>query len=171
MRFVCFAWISALLLCSNVQAGETYPDSPKGFSKQYETLFKVCQKHKPDDIASTLQSFAIPDHWFTDNFSLDLAADLRIKYQQAFDAFKAGTPKRFDPESNPDLQQRYHLSKDKSYQIETNLSTAAIPSEQRSVPASLRPLPSVEHYGDPLVDVHERQLPPVYHLDGFFHLR
>ncbi len=95
MRVACLVWISALLLCSYLQAGENYPNSPKGFNKQYETLFKVWQKHKPDDLDSSMQGFAIPEHWFTDNFSPDVAADLRTRYQQAFEAFKLGTPKVF----------------------------------------------------------------------------
>ncbi len=147
MRVACLVWISALLLCSYLQAGENYPNSPKGFNKQYETLFKVWQKHKPDDLDSSMQGFAIPEHWFTDNFSPDVAADLRTRYQQAFEAFKLGTPKRFDPESNSALQQRYHLSKDKSYQIDTNLSAPEISGEPRSVPASLHPLTPAESYG------------------------
>lgn len=72
------------------------PNSPKGFDKQYESVFKAYEKGDEKELLERFRPFAIPEHWFTDEFGPEDGPKLSRQYLYRFRDFETDTVQEFN---------------------------------------------------------------------------
>ena len=87
--------LAATLVWSSLSSAKekVIQPSPKGFEEQFKPVFKAYKHNDPDAIESSLDTFAIPDHWFTDVFGPNQGPELARVYADQFEDFKAHVPR------------------------------------------------------------------------------
>ena len=113
------------------------PDSPKGFDKQYQSVFKAYKKGKEQEWMRRFRTFSIPDHWFSDVFGPEQGPKLAIQYEELFQGFVNATTDEF----------RTVVAVD-SARINTKVwkTEPEINSAPRPAPHSLVALPALQHF-------------------------
>lgn len=82
--------IGVVLCLSLIAAGDdrpAYPNSRKGFEKQFDEIYKAFKKGDEQRFRAALESFAMPAQWFADTFSPDEGAALAQVYAEQFYQF------------------------------------------------------------------------------------
>ena len=72
------------------------PNSPKSFDRQYKNLFKAYEKGNERALLERFRTFAIPEHWFTDEFGPKEGAKLSQQYAYRFRDFETDTVQEFN---------------------------------------------------------------------------
>ena len=113
------------------------PNSPRGFEKQYQYIFKAYEEGDEQELTSRFRTFALPEGWFSDTFGPEQGPMLADRYQGLFRGFVAATTGEFRSVVVMESA-RIHA---KVWKSETELHPAA-----KSAPPSLVPLPAVQHF-------------------------
>lgn len=82
--------VLSMSLCAAVfsWAQTSIPNTPQGFQLQFHPVFESFQRHDDRELASRLDLFAIPPHWFNDTFGAEHGPALASQYSSEFAAFK-----------------------------------------------------------------------------------
>jgi TonB family protein len=106
------------------------PDTAKGFDKQYKQFFKDYQKAKKGEREKVFVQFAIPEHWFTDTFGKERAAEYVKAYIPQLDDFVSATANRLTGTAPcPDCA--VNLETKLSYSVALTVPGLTLPPAQR----------------------------------------
>ena len=72
------------------------PNSPKGFDKQYKSVFKAYEKGDEKELLERFGAFAIPERWFTDEFGPEQGSKFARQYLYQFRNFELDTVQEFN---------------------------------------------------------------------------
>jgi hypothetical protein len=115
------------------------PDSPRGFNKQYQSVFKAYEKGDEQELAARFRTFAIPERWFGDVFGPEQGPKLANQYRELFRGFVTTTTGEFRSVAFAFMDSaRVHT---KVWKNETQIDPAPKPA-----PTSLVPLPAIQHF-------------------------
>jgi hypothetical protein len=127
------------------------PNSPKGFDKQYKSVFKAYEKGDEKELLQGFRTFAIPERWFADEFGPEEGPKLSRQYLYWFRGFETDTVQEFN---------RVTCDYDSGCnqgQIKTRAAKATKLTQAPPAPTSLLSLPPVqrfqiEHFSAPEVN-------------------
>jgi hypothetical protein len=120
-------------------------NTPQGFQLQFHPVFESFHRSNDREIQSRLDSFAIPPHWFNDNFGPDHGPELSARYSAEFAEFKARILADFAGISP--LRTRLQVDPSASTDIRTRRWTAAEDTTAMQRPAGLQvTLPPVQKF-------------------------
>lgn len=72
------------------------PNSPKGFDKQYKSVFRAYEKGDEKELLERFRTFAIPERWFADEFGPEEGPKLSRQYLYRFRDFETDTVQEFN---------------------------------------------------------------------------
>ena len=75
---------------------QTFPNAPKGFDKQYKSVFRAYEKGDEKELVERFHTFAIPERWFTEEFGPEDGPKLYRQYLYRFRDFETGTVEEFN---------------------------------------------------------------------------
>jgi len=127
------------------------PNSPRSFDKQYKSVFRAYEKGDEKELLERFHTFAIPEHWFTDEFGPEDGPKLSRQYLYRFRDFETDTVQEFN---------RVTYDGDGGCnrgQIQTRAAKATKLTQAPPALTSLRSLPRVqrfriEHFSPPEVN-------------------
>ena len=98
MRFRLVALLLLLLVLPALgqQNRSLVPNSPKGFDKQYKSVFKAYEKGDEKELLERFRTFAIPERWFADEFGPEEGPKLSRQYLYRFRDFETDTVQEFN---------------------------------------------------------------------------
>ena len=125
-------------------------NSPKGFDKQYKSVFKAYEKGDEKELLERFHTFAIPEHRFTDEFGPEDGPKLSRQYLYRFRDFETDTVQEFNRVTCED-------DRCNRGQVETRAAKATQLTQAPPALTSLRSLPRVqlfriEHFSLPEVN-------------------
>ncbi len=151
--------------------GAGVPNSPEGFSEQYQEVFKAWQEGDSQKLKSSLDGFAIPSGWFIEAFGSDQGEMLASQYADEFADFETHVARNFLMYKN--LAATHYGAKQRNLSVETNLkpSTYAPTPAPNPPPLSLTPLPEVERFETgTFVLIHQKKQRISAWMDSFFYV-
>jgi hypothetical protein len=99
MRFRLLALLLLLLVLPALgqqNSRSLVPNSPKGFDKQYRSVFKAYEKGDEKELLERFRTFAIPERWFADEFGPEEVPKLAGQYLYRFRDFETDTVQEFN---------------------------------------------------------------------------
>jgi len=135
-----FSCLGLTFLPANVLAqGNTVPDTPKGFEKQYSRVVKAYGNGNEQELKAELDGFALPEHWFTDVFGPEKGPELAKMYCGQFKEFE--TRLHFAEQL---MGQRFHTN---PMFVDTKLAEHVdLKRAPKAPPATLQPLPPIQRF-------------------------
>jgi hypothetical protein len=123
------------------------PNSPKGFAKQYKSVFKAYENTDPlklrkngEELEARFRTFAMPEHWFTEVFGPEEGPKFAREYRELFEGFASATIDEFS--SAESFYTGWGKAQIKTTALTTNPELRLV----RSTPTSLVPLPPVQRF-------------------------
>jgi hypothetical protein len=145
MRIRHFGFFALLLLLISVATPRTsaqeIPNTPKGFNKQFQELFKAYEKGDAKQLDALMAQFEIPSSWFTETFGPDKAPELSNQYQDRWIYFSHATITKLNlagAKSNTIVETKLNTTKD--------MLSSAPDSDSPPPPVPLNPLPQIQKY-------------------------
>ncbi len=141
MRYaLCLSCLGLTFLPANVSAqGNTVPDTPKGFEKQYSRVVKAYRNGNEQALKAELGGFSLPEHWFTRVFGPEKAPELAKLYCGQFKEFEVSL--HFAEQLTG---QRFHTN---LMIVETELEEHVdLERAPKAPPATLEPLPPIQRF-------------------------
>jgi|HubBroStandDraft_6_1064221.scaffolds.fasta_scaffold243745_2 hypothetical protein len=99
MRFRLVALLLLLLVLPALgqqNSRSLVPNSPKGFDKQYKSVFRAYEKGNEKELLERFRAFAIPERWFADEFGPEEGPKLSRQYLYRFRDFETDTVQEFN---------------------------------------------------------------------------
>jgi hypothetical protein len=99
MRFALVALLLLPVLPPVLGQGNSQPlvrNTPKGFDKQYRSVFKAYEKGDDRELMVRFRTFAIPEHWFADEFGPEEGPKLSSQYLYRFRVFQTDSVQEFN---------------------------------------------------------------------------
>ena len=153
---------------------ESIPDSPAGFSQQYQPLFSAWMNNDDRKLDRLLDEFAIPKSWFSEMFGDEQGPELAKMYEEQFEDFKLHISRSFRLAKVVGVsyvQKRYGRVSAQML-LQTTLATTVEPKPApKPTPESLQPLPAVQRFTtDGRVRVRDEEKTLTSWMDSFVYI-
>ena len=161
-------------LKQSVTPPDSVPNSPVGFSQQYQPLFSAWSKKDKHKLDGLLDEFAIPKEWFVQTFGEDEGQEFATLYAEQFDDFKLHISRSFDMAATFGaryVQNKYRGSPAQLF-VATQPNTTSQPNPApKPAPESLQPLPPIQRFStQSRVRVHDEEKDISSWMDSYIYL-